>query len=163
MRSKRKRSALLAVAVGALAVIVVGSALGASAMTNKAQAQDLRLIIGAEPPSLDPGLATDTTSSNVLLNILEPLVKLGPAPELKAIPAAAQSWTVKGTTVTLNLRKDIKWTNGQPVTAQDYVWSWLRTISPELAADYAYQLFGIKGASEYNACDPAKANCTALR
>ena len=158
----KKKRKLVAIVVGAMSVLVVVAVSSALAATG-AKPQNLRIIIGAEPPSLDPGLATDTTSSNVLLNIYEPLVRLGPSPELKALPAAATSWTVKGTTVTLNLRKNLKWTNGQPVTAQDYVWSWLRTISPELAADYAYQLFGIKGAAEYNACDPAKADCNALK
>ena len=147
----KKRRKLVAIVVGAMSVLVVVAVSSALAATG-AKPQNLRIIIGAEPPSLDPGLATDTTSSNVLLNIYEPLVRLGPSPELKALPAAATSWTVKGTTVTLNLRKNLKWTNGQ---ARDrrrtYVWSWLRTISPELAADYAYQLFGIKGAAEYNA------------
>jgi hypothetical protein len=138
----------------AIGIIVVGAASGASDQ----RAQNLRVIIGAEPPSLDPGLATDTTSSNVLLNINEPLIKLGAPPDLNAVPGAAQSWTVKGSTVTLNLRKDVRWSNGQPVTAQDYVWSWLRTLSPELAADYAYQLWGIKGAEAYNGC---KSNCNA--
>ena len=89
--------------------------------------------------------------------------KFGPPPQLKAVPAAAASWTVKGPNVTINLRKDLKWTNGQQVTAQDYVWSWLRTISPELGSDYAYQFFGIKGAEAYNGCDPKAANCNALR
>jgi oligopeptide transport system substrate-binding protein len=115
---------------------------------------------GAEPPSLDPGLATDTTSSNILLNIMDPLVKLGP--DLKPVPNLAKSWDISkdGKTVTLHLRDDGKWTNGDPVTAQDFEWSWKRTISPELAADYAYQFYGIEGAQEYNGCKKA---CAALR
>jgi ABC-type oligopeptide transport system substrate-binding subunit len=157
MRRTSKWS-LWAIAAGVIAVVVAGSAIGAADQ----KAQNLREIIGAEPPSLDPGLATDTTSANIVLNINEPLVKLGPLPDLKPVPTAAESWTVKGSTVTFNLRKEVRWTNGQPVTAADYVWSWKRTLSPELAADYAYQLFGIKGAAEYNSCDPAKANCAAL-
>ena len=44
------------------------------------------------------------------------------------------------------------------MTAEDFEWSWKRTVSPELAADYAYQFFGIVGASEYNSC---KQNCAA--
>jgi oligopeptide transport system substrate-binding protein len=158
------RSILWAALAGALAIVVVGSGAAATGGTSSSSAAGvLRIAIGAEPPSLDPGLATDTTSASILLSIMDPLVRLGPAPGLKPIPTAAQSWTVKGTTVTLNLRRDVRWTNGQPTTAQDYVWSWLRTISPELGADYAYQFYGIKGAQEYNNCDPAKANCNALR
>jgi oligopeptide transport system substrate-binding protein len=49
------------------------------------------------------------------------------------------------------------------VTAQDVVGSWLRTISPELAADYAYQFYGIKGAEAYNSCNPSKTDCNTLR
>ena len=117
---------------------------------------------GTEPPSLDPGLATDTTSANILQNIMDPLVKLGDPPDLKPIPNLAESWTKTdgGKTVTFKLRSDGKWTNGDPVTANDFEYSWKRTISPELAADYAYQFFGIVGAQEYNSC---KSNCDALR
>jgi oligopeptide transport system substrate-binding protein len=122
--------------------------------------QTMTIGWGAEPPSLDPGLATDTTSSNVLLNIMDPLVRLNPD-TLEAVPSLAESWDISedGKTVTFHLRQDGKWTNGDPVTASDFVYSWKRTLSPELAADYAYQLYGIVGAQEYNACQK---NCDAL-
>ena len=64
-----------------------------------------------------------------------------------------------GITVTLPPALWRKWTNGDPVTAGDFEYSWKRTLSPELAADYAYQLYGIKGAAEYNGCEK---NCDAL-
>src|SRR5829696_3019735 len=117
---------------------------------------------GTEPPSLDPGLATDTTSANILLNIMDPLVKLDG--DLNAVPNAAESWdeSEDGKTVTFHLRNDLKWTTGDPVTADDYVYSWKRTISPDLGADYAYQFYGIAGAEEYNSCDPKKDDCDAL-
>ena len=122
--------------------------------------QVLNIAWGAEPPSLDPGLATDTTSSNVLLAIMDPLVKLNPD-TLQAEPSLAESWDVSadGKTVTFHLSHDGKWTNGDPVTASDFVYSWKRTLSPELAADYAYQLYGIVGAQDYNSCEK---NCDAL-
>ena len=117
---------------------------------------------GTEPPSLDPGLATDTTSANILLNIMDPLVKLDD--DLDPSRPAAESHEVSedGKTVTFTLRDDLKWTNGDPVTAEDFAWSWKRTISPELGADYAYQFFGIVGAADYNGCDPKKDDCQAL-
>ena len=150
---------LWAALVGLIAITVAGAS--AVAGTDKSQARTtLRVAIGAEPPSLDPGLATDTTSANLLFNMMDPLIRLGKAPALKALPGAAASWSVRGSTVTLNLRRNVRWTNGQPVTAADYVWSWLRTISPELGADYAYQFYGIKGAEAYNGC---KSGCGALR
>jgi oligopeptide transport system substrate-binding protein len=117
---------------------------------------------GTEPPSLDPGLATDTTSSNILLNIMDPLITLDE--DLNPVDHAAESHEVSedGKTVTFTLRDDLKWTNGDPVTAEDFEWSWKRTISPELGADYAYQFFGIVGAADYNGCDPKKDDCNAL-
>jgi oligopeptide transport system substrate-binding protein len=158
---KRFSPSALALIMGALAVAIASSALGATGGSTKAGV--LRESIASEPPSLDPTQATDTTSAKVVYNLFDPLIKLGAPPDLKATPASATSWTVKGRIVTLNLNRQARWTNGNPVTAQDYVWSWLRTISPELAADYAYQFFGIVGAEAYNNCDPKAANCNALR
>jgi oligopeptide transport system substrate-binding protein len=166
---RRKKLLLLVVGLlGSLALAAAGcgggnesSATGTSGgPTGEAANQVLRIAWGAEPPSLDPGLATDTTSSNVLLAIMDPLVKLNPE-TLEAEPSLAESWDVSddGKTVTFHLRSDGKWTNGDPVTASDFVYSWKRTLSPELAADYSYQLYGIQGAAEYNACEK---KCDAL-
>jgi oligopeptide transport system substrate-binding protein len=160
----RKRSIIWAGLAGLLAVIAVGTAAAATgSFSTASKAGVLRMSVGAEPPSLDAGLATDTTSASILFNLMDPLIVLGPSPALKALPGAATSWSVKGTTVTLHLRHNVRWANGTPTTSSDYVYSWLRTISPELGADYAYQFFGIKGAEAYNSCDPAKADCNALR
>jgi oligopeptide transport system substrate-binding protein len=119
--------------------------------------QTLKWGLGSEF-LLDPGLATDTTSSKILSNIFDPLVKLND--ELEADPAMAESWDVEGKTVVFHLREGGKWTNGDPVTAGDYEYAWKRALSSELASDYSYQLFGIEGATEYNECEK---NCNALR
>ena len=160
------------VAVLGLALVAAGCGGGGSssgtttgASGAAASGGTLRVAIGSEPPSLDPGLATDTTSAYVVENINTPIVYLGPSPDLKPEPSLAASWDVKGASVTLHLRKDVKWTDGTPVTADDVVWSWLRTISPQLGADYAYQFYGIMGAQEYNSCKPSAANqqCDTLK
>jgi len=154
--------AVQAAAVAALAVLAVGcgSDSDAGGNGNGVIDQVININWGAEPPSLDPGLATDTTSGDVISNIMDPLVKLDK--DLQPTPSLAKSWTVSkdGKTVTFELRDDGRWTNGDPVTAQDFEWSWKRTISPDLGADYAYQFFGIVGAAEYNACEK---NCDAMR
>jgi oligopeptide transport system substrate-binding protein len=166
---RRKKLLLLVVGLlGSLALAAAGCGGGneggagssTGGGTGEAANQVLRMGWGAEPPSLDPGLATDTTSSNVLLAIMDPLVKLNPD-TLEAEPSLAESWDISddGKTVTFHLRSDGKWTNGDPVTASDFVYSWKRTLSPELAADYAYQLYGIQGAAEYNSCEK---KCDAL-
>jgi oligopeptide transport system substrate-binding protein len=156
------RALLAAVFVATFAALAAGCGGGNGAGGDGGGVIDQVITInwGTEPPSLDPGLATDTTSSDVLLNIMDPLVKLGD--NLEPVPNLAESWDVTngGKTVTFHLRNDGKWTNGDPVTAKDYEWSWKRTISPDLAADYAYQFFGIVGAEDYNSC---KSGCAAMR
>jgi oligopeptide transport system substrate-binding protein len=121
--------------------------------------QVMTVAWGADPPALDPGIAEDTTSSNILLNLMDPLVRLNPD-TLEAEPSLAESWDIEGPKVTFHLREDGKWTNGDPVTAADFEYSWKRVLDPELASGYAYQLGGIKGAAEYNSCE---ANCAKLR
>ena len=120
----------------------------------------LRINLGAEPPSLDPHLLTDTISANILLNISDPLVRLDD--DLEPQPALAERWDVSGDgkTVTFHLRDDGTWTNGDRVTARDFEYAWKRILDPKLAAGYAYQLFGVAGAAEYNSCKKA---CQAVR
>ena len=119
--------------------------------------QTLKWGLGVEY-NLDPGLATDTTSAKLVLNIFDPLVKLDD--ELNAVPSMADSWDVNGPKVVYHLKTGTKWSNGDPVTAKDYEYAWKRALSPELASDYSYQLYGIKGGVEYNSCEK---NCAALR
>jgi oligopeptide transport system substrate-binding protein len=163
---------LPALLVSSLALVAAGcggddeSSSGTGATTGAGGAEAANQVItvnwGTEPPSLDPGLATDTTSANILNNIMDPLIKLGD--DLQPVGSAAESFKTSddGKTVTYVLRDGLKWTNGDPVTAHDFEYSWKRTVSPELGADYAYQFYGIVGAQEYNSCDPKKDNCDAL-
>jgi oligopeptide transport system substrate-binding protein len=159
----RKRWSLLLgvlLALLALGTVSCGGGGGGGAGTGTAVSanQVLKMAWGAEPATLDPGLLQDTTSANIVRNIMDPIVILDPK-TLDAKPGLAESWDVEGNTVTFHLRQDGKWTNGDPVTAKDFVFSWKRTLSPELAADYSYQLWGIKGAMEYSSCEK---NCDAL-
>ena len=130
-----------------------GNGGGGAAATD----QTLKWGLGAEYV-LDPGLATDTTSAKLVLNIFDPLVKLGD--DLEALPSMAESWDVKGPSVVYHLRSGAKWSNGDPVTAKDYEYAWKRALSPELGSDYSYQLYGIKGAVEYNECEK---NCDKMK
>src|SRR6266511_2278180 len=93
----RNRSIVRAGLAGILAVIVVASSTAATGKFGQSQkAGVLRMSIGAEPPSLDAGLATDTTSSSILFNLMDPLIRLGPGPALKPLPGAAASWKGNG-------------------------------------------------------------------
>src|SRR3712207_4442916 len=159
-RNRWLSAVLLALVAGLLAVGCGGDdggedTGGGGAGGAAAADQTLKWGLGAEF-LLDPGLATDTTSSKILSNVFDPLVKLND--DLEAEPAAAERFEEKGKVVTFHLREGMTWTNGDPVTAGDYEFAWKRALSPELGSDYAYQLYGIEGATEYNECER---NCNA--
>lgn len=106
---------------------------------------------GAEP-TLDPNLMTDINSTNVYLGLFEGLVQYDPKTNL-AYPGVAKSWTVSsdGLTLTFKLR-DTKWSDGTPLTANDFVYSVHRILDPATGAEYAYMPgMVIKGAAEFNA------------
>ena len=161
MRGTRSLTKIAVAGVAALSLAVVLAGCGGGGDGGSGGEADGVITINwaTEPPSLDPGLATDTTSSNVLGNIMDGLITLE-GEDLTPTPALAESWDIEGKTVTFHLSDEGRWTNGDPVTAEDFEYSWLRTISPDLAADYAYQFYGIVGASEYNGCEQ---NCDGLR
>lgn len=105
---------------------------------------------GTEPKDLDPHLVSGVTEHNILSALLEGLVSLHPQ-TLAPMPAAAKSWSVNHdlTRYTFHLQANGKWSNGDNVTADDFVWSWRRILSPSLGASYAYQLFSIKNAEQF--------------
>jgi oligopeptide transport system substrate-binding protein len=139
----------------ALAAVIAGVALAAAGCgggdddggggdgAQPAGAQTLRINIGAEPPSVDPVLATDNISSFVLQQIMDPLVKLDE--DSQPVPMVAERWELEGRNLTFFLRHDAKWTNGDPVTAHDFEYAWKRLLDPKAAAEYGYQFWGIEG------------------
>ena len=129
---------------------------------TEAAEQVITVNWGTEPPSLDPGLATDARRPT---SCSTSWIRSSSSTTISTqSPTAAESFETSedGLTVTYMLRDGLKWTNGDPVTAEDFEYSWKRTVSPELGADYAYQFYGIVGAQEYNGCDPKKDECDAL-
>ena len=119
----------------------------------------LRLGNGAEPKSLDPHLVTGVAEHNVLMALLEGLVSEDPR-TLEPVPGVAERWEVAedGCTYTFHLRDSARWSNGDPVLAADFVFSFRRMLAPALAAEYAYMLYPLKNARAYNTgalADPA--------
>ncbi len=119
-------------------------------VTEGIKDQILHMGNGTEPQGLDPHVVTGVQEFNIIVALLEGLVAEDPK-TLEPIPGAAESWTVSDDlkTYVFKMRKGAKWSNGDPVTAQDFVYSWKRLISPGLAAEYAYQLFYLKNAEKY--------------
>jgi oligopeptide transport system substrate-binding protein len=111
----------------------------------------VHLNLGTEPPTLDPALATDTTSVDVIENLFLGLTDFDDE-TMAVVPELATSWECSedGLVWAFHLRKDVKWTDGKPVTAHDIEYAVKRTCDPATASDYAYVLYIIKGAMEVN-------------
>ncbi|MEH6468122.1 MAG: peptide ABC transporter substrate-binding protein [Porticoccus sp.] len=105
---------------------------------------------GTDPQELDPHIVTGVPEHHILTALLEGLVLKDPA-TLEPIPGVAESWEVSndGKTYTFLLRRNAQWSNGDPVTAHDFAWSWWRALQPALGNQYAYMLFPIKNAEAY--------------
>lgn len=106
---------------------------------------ELDVCVGPEPATIDPALNSSVDGATLIIHAFEGLYKLDETG--KSVPGQAASYTVSadGLTYTFKLRDDIKWSDGQKVTAKDFVYSWNRAIAPETAADYAYMFEAIKG------------------
>jgi oligopeptide transport system substrate-binding protein len=110
-------------------------------------------LVGYDFKTLDPSLISDTESFTTLTNVYECLVRENVVDGVVVNEfAGAESLEVSAdkTVYTYKLRKDAKWSDGQPVTAKDYAYSWKRLVDPRTAADYMTFLeeIGVKGATE---------------
>ncbi len=105
---------------------------------------------GTDPQELDPHIVTGVPEHHILTALLEGLVLKDPA-TLEPIPGVAKRWEISedGRTYTFYLRENARWSNGDPVTAEDFVWSWWRALQPALGNQYAYMYFPIKNAEAY--------------
>ncbi|PFW56656.1 peptide ABC transporter substrate-binding protein [Bacillus cereus] len=116
----------------------------------EAKKQVLNVTVSEEIPSLDTAKTMDGTSAHVMQNIFEGLYVLDDQDQ--PIPAVAKSFkrSEDGKKYTFDLRKDAKWSNGDSVTANDFMFAWKRAISHETASQYASMLFYVKNAKEIN-------------
>ncbi|MEJ7219644.1 peptide ABC transporter substrate-binding protein [Staphylococcus gallinarum] len=133
----------------ALTVITAGCSSAEGVYSDKGQV--FRKVLPQDISSLDTALATDTVSFDLYNQIYEGLYTLDK--DDKAVPGVAKSMPKKsdgGKTLTIKLRKNAKWSNGDPVTAQDFVYAWRRVVNPNTASEYAYIMYDIKNAEEIN-------------
>ena len=142
MRTKLRIVATLAV-VGLVGcggepeqIVEVGGASGAELADN----QVLRWGNGAEPGSLDPHRTEGVPGSNIGRDLFEGL--MNEAPDGTVIGGAAESWEISddGKTYRFSLRPEARWSNGDPVTADDFVYSLRRSLDPATLSRYTFIL-----------------------
>lgn len=146
-----------AVGIGAcfsICIALVASPVALSSVGRAADAQEgsskvLRIGNDGEPQSLDPAFVSTVQSGRISDDIS--LGLLTPGPDGQPVPGAAESWTVSkdGRTYTFKIR-DHNWSDGTPVTAQDFIAGWERLLDPKTGAEYASLLYIIEGAEAIN-------------
>jgi len=154
-RSAGKQLALYTLyAVIALGVLVYLLSLGvggSGATTGSAidvENNSITITVREEPPQLDSSRATDTSSSTVLHHTMEGLLAYDYYDQLT--PGVAERWEVRNDGATFWLRDDAYWSDGQPVTAHDFVFAWRHAVDPETASQYAFILYPVLNAEAIN-------------
>src|SRR5450756_1543344 len=143
----RMRKALSFVLISVFLVVVLLGTVSCKA--SKGGLQEVTYNLGTEPATIDPAIMNGIPEANVILQLFDGLTRI----DNKNLPEAAiaKSWTISADlkTYTFTLR-DASWTDGTPVTAYDFEYAWKRALSPELASEYAYQLYYIYGGEAFN-------------
>lgn len=120
-----------------------------NAGSNKEEKQELNININTEPPTLNPGLAEDSTSGTVLRQTFEGLSRINLKGEAELAAAEDVKVSDDQKTYTFTLR-DAKWTNGDPVTAKDFEYAWKWALNPANNSSYSYQLYYLEGGQAFN-------------
>lgn len=112
---------------------------------------DLRIINGKEPESLDPAIIVGQPDGRVVQALFEGLTRYNPT-NAAPMPAIAERWDISedAKTYTFYLRTNAAWSNGDPITSADFIYSWFRVLEPATAADYVGNFFYIRGAEDYH-------------
>ncbi|KRL03550.1 peptide ABC transporter substrate-binding protein [Liquorilactobacillus capillatus] len=129
-------------------------ALGACGSKNAGQASSQQTLRWSEPSelqTLDLSKVVDTVSSDMIANSTEGLYRLGKNSKIEPGLATKTQVSDNGLQYTFTLRNNSHWSNGDPVTAKDFVYSWRRTVAPKTGSEYAYIFEGIKNAAAVTA------------
>lgn len=143
---------LFSIAAGLLGlVLITGCGQREEAVTASTRAGILLFNNGAEPRDLDPHVVTGMPENRVIKSLLEGLVREHPESSSKVLPGMAERWesNAEKSVWTFHLR-EAAWSNGDPVTADDFAYAYRRILNPEFGAPYVSMLFRIKNAEAYN-------------
>jgi oligopeptide transport system substrate-binding protein len=132
--------------------LVFGFYLLTSGCIHREPPADVVIINNGEPETLDPALLTGIPEMRIVIGLFEGLVRLDPK-TAQPIPGLAERWEIStdGKIYTFHLRTNLVWSTGEPIRADDVVYSWIRALSPATASDYAGQLYYLKNAEDFNA------------
>ncbi|HEY1789065.1 MAG TPA: peptide ABC transporter substrate-binding protein [Verrucomicrobiae bacterium] len=113
---------------------------------------DVTIVNHAEPDSLDPAIIVSQPDMRIVRGMFEGVARLDPK-TAQPIPGLAKSWDISpdGKTYTFHLRTNLVWSTGEPITADDVVYSWVRALNPATASDYAFALYYLKNGEDFNA------------
>src|SRR5437762_3333039 len=106
------------------------------------------LAMEDEPPQMDSTRTTDVISFRLLGHVMEVLLRYDEKNHL--VPGVAERWEIRPDGATFWLRDDARWSDGQPVTAHDFVFAWQTVVDPKTASEYAFIMYPIKNAEAIN-------------
>jgi len=124
--------------------------------------QTITIALAQEPPQLNGMKATDQVSILLLSHLMEGLVRYDRRG--KIVPGVAERWEMDDKTATFWLRDNALWSDGQPVTAHDFVFAWRNALDPKTASEYAFILYPLKNGEAINRgdMDPSMLGVTAV-
>ena len=147
--SKLKKLCAVVLAATLATSLFIGCGDNSTGGSSSGSNQSLVFNLGEDPETMDPTLNNSSGAGTMILNAFEGLMVLDEND--KPTEGAAESYEVSedGLTYTFKLRQDGKWSDGEPVVADNFKYSWLRALDKATAAEYAYQLFYIKNAEKF--------------
>jgi oligopeptide transport system substrate-binding protein len=135
-----------------VALAWASSVTGGGATAHRAvdfETKTITSVLSQEPPQLDSTRATDQVSFFILGHTLEGLLRYDASNRL--VPGVAERWEIGADRATFWLREDARWSDGEPVTAHDFVFGWRKVVDPVNASQYAFILYYVKNAEAINA------------
>ena len=147
MMDKRNLLKLMVLALGVSVLLFV---FGYPRGVQPIDEHTIRYVIEQEPSTLDPAKSTTSPEATVQLQLFDGLVRLNDESEPEA--ALAKNWDISddGREYTFHLRPNLKWSNGEPLTAYDFEYAWKRVLDPEVHADNAYMLYVLENGEAFN-------------
>lgn len=127
---------------------LTSSAAGGSRAAVDIETNTITTYLRDEPPQMNSMIATDAVSGMILNHVMEGLLRNDPLGDLEG--GVAERWQQNGSEITFWLREDSLWSDGQPVTAHDFVFAWRNAVSPAIGSQYAFILYPVLNAEKVN-------------